>query len=248
MNSPGSADRLLTRWILALVTVTCAGIPGASAYEPTTLEIGEPAPAFDLLGTDGHRYTLADFADKSVLVVIFTTNHCPDAIASYPRMCRMVNDYRDRDVAFVAINGNDPHAVMLEELRWTKYDDSYKSMKIVAAEEGFNLPYLFDGATQEVTKAYGAVATPHVFVFDKQRRLRYTGRLDSGRRKPGIPTKSEARDAVDALLADRPVPVEKTRRVRLFHQVDGQERTCRTSGSGLGATTCYLGPGRCPCH
>jgi peroxiredoxin len=183
----------------------------ASTNEPKTLEIGAVAPDFDLLGVDGKRYSLADFADKSVLVVIFTTNHCPDAIASYGRMCQMVDDYRDRNVGFVAINGNDPRAVMLSEMRWSSYDDSFESMKIVADEERFNLPYLYDGDTQTTTKAYGAVATPHVFVFDKERRLRYTGRLDSGGRNPNLTVKSEARDAIKALLAGEAVAVEKTR-------------------------------------
>jgi peroxiredoxin len=175
------------------------------------LEIGAPAPEFDLLGVDGKRYSLADFEEMSVLVVIFTTNHCPDAIASYGRMRRMVDDYRDRGVAFVAINGNDPRAVMLSEMRWSRYDDSYESMKIVAEKEQFNLPYLYDGDTQAVTKAYGAVATPHAFIFDNERRLRYTGRLDNGRRNPKLSAKSEARDAIDALLAGEPVAVETTR-------------------------------------
>ncbi|MEX0610547.1 MAG: redoxin domain-containing protein [Pirellulales bacterium] len=211
MNVPGPTVRTLMNWLVVLSAIACVELPDASAYEPQTLEIGASAPAFDLSGTDGKRYTLADFSGKLVLVVIFTTNHCPDAIASYRRMCRMVDHYRDKKVAFVAINGNDPQAVMLSEMRWTRYDDSYESMKIVADEEEFNLPYLYDGETQEVTKAYGAVATPHVFIFDKDRRLRYTGRLDNGRRNPELTAKSEARDAIDALLAGQPVSVEKTR-------------------------------------
>ena len=85
MNAPSPAVRPLVRWIVALFVILCGALPGASAYEPQTLEVGAPAPAFDLLGTDDNRYTLADFADKSVLVIVFTTNHCPDAIASYQR-------------------------------------------------------------------------------------------------------------------------------------------------------------------
>jgi thiol-disulfide isomerase/thioredoxin len=125
-------------------------------------------------------------------------------------MRRLVEEYGPRGVGFVAINGNDPQAVMLDELRWTRYDDTRESMKKVAKQEQFNLPYLYDGETQRVTKAFGAVATPHVFVFDKARRLQYTGRLDSGRRNPNFNGKSEARDAIDALLAGKSVPVQKT--------------------------------------
>ena len=198
MNSPRYRFQLLARLIVALIAVMCDGFHIASAYEPQTLKLGAPAPDFDLPGVDDKHHRLADFADKAVLVVIFTTNHCPDAIASYKRMCRMVVDYSKRGVGFVAINGNHPEAVMLDELRWTAYDDTFESMKKVAKEEKFNLPYLYDGETQEVTKAFGAVATPHVFVFDKARRLQYTGRLDNGRRDPNFSGKSETRDAIDA--------------------------------------------------
>jgi peroxiredoxin len=211
MRRPSARNSFGQKWVVALLAVMPGGISGVEAYEPKTLEIGASAPPFDLLGIDARRHTLADFSDKSILVMIFTTNHCPDAIASFGRMRRMVDDYQDRGVGFVAINGNDPRAVMLSELRWTRHNDSYECMKIVATEEKFNLPYLYDGDTQQVIKAYGAVATPHVFIFDKERRLRYTGRLDSGRRNPGPAEKSEARDAIDALLAGKAVPVEKTR-------------------------------------
>jgi peroxiredoxin len=211
VNGKNGRSAAQSGFTLALtVAITFAANSGAVAYEPKTLETGAPAPAFDLLGTDNKRHTLVDFDGNSVLVVIFTTNHCPDAIASYSRMCRLVDDYRDKGVGFVAINGNDPQAVMLDELRWSKYDDSFESMKKVAKEEKFNLPYLYDGATQEVTKAFGAVATPHVFIFDKSRRLQYAGRLDNGRRNPDYSGKSEARDAIDALLAGKPVSVSKT--------------------------------------
>jgi peroxiredoxin len=196
--------------LLATVCVEHRSAAAASAYAPRTLEIGAPAPDFDLLGVDNKRYRLDDFRAKEVLVVIFTTNHCPDAIASYKRMCRIVDDYSKHGVGFVAINGNNPHAVMIDELRWTAYDDTFESMKTVAKEEKFNLPYLYDGATQEVTKAFGAVATPHVFVFDKARRLQYTGRLDNGRRDPKYAGESETRAAIDALLAGKPVLVAET--------------------------------------
>jgi len=202
--------RILQQWLLVSAVVLCVGMPAALAYEPETLEIGKQAPDFDLLGTDDKRYSLASFEDKSLLMVIFTTNHCPDCIASYQRMLKLIDDHSD-NVAFVAINGSDPKAVRLDEMRWTQHDDTYESMKIVADEYKFSMPYLYDGETQEVTKAYGAVATPHVFLFDKERRLQYTGRLDNGRRNPGPASKSEARDAIEAMLAGKPVPVATTR-------------------------------------
>jgi peroxiredoxin len=211
MKPSGNASRTVSRLTLALAATTCwIGAGAVVAYEPKTLEIGAAAPDFNLIGTDDQRHSLAEYADSEILVVIFTTNHCPDAIASYPRMRQMVDDYRDRKVGFVAINGNNPQSVMLDELRWTRYDDTFESMKIVAKDEHFNLPYLYDGETQAVTKAYGAVATPHVFIFDRQRKLQYTGRLDSGRRNPGAAATSESREAIDALLAGKPVPTPKT--------------------------------------
>jgi peroxiredoxin len=195
---------------IALAAVIAIGSSESLAYEPKTLEIGASAPDFDLIGTDDKRHSLAEFADKDLLVVIFTTNHCPDAIASFPRMRQLVSDYHDRNVGFVTINGNDPQAVMLDELRWTRYDDTLESMKIVAKDENFNLPYLYDGDTQSTTKAFGALATPHVFIFDRERKLQYTGRLDNGRRNPGPASTSEARDAIEALLAGKAVPTPKT--------------------------------------
>ena len=210
MMKIGVASRAVPQLAVALAALTYWIAASGFAYEPKTLEIGAAAPDFNLLGTDDQRHSLADFADSDILVVIFTTNHCPDAIASYSRMRQMVDDYHDRNVGFVAINGNNPEAVMLDELRWTRYDDTFESMKIVAKDEHFNLLYLYDGKTQAVTKAYGAVATPHVFIFDRQRKLQYTGRLDSGRRNPGRAATSESRDAIDALLAGKPVSTPKT--------------------------------------
>lgn len=202
----------MLRKTLVFTLALAALLPDAvRAYTPTTLEIGAAAPDFDLPGVDGKRCSLADFKDDRLLVVIFTCNHCPDAIASYGRMNRAVEDYRSRGVGFVAISGNDNAGLRLAEMRWTVEDDGFEAMKIVAKREGFKLPYLFDGDTQVTTKAYGAVATPHVFIFDRERKLRYTGRLDDGRRNPGPAGKSEARDALDALLAGKAVPNETTR-------------------------------------
>jgi peroxiredoxin len=98
-------------------------------------------------------------------------------------------------------------------LGWTIYDDGFEDMQLIARDQNFNLPYLFDGETQAVAKAYGAVATPHVFIFDEKLMLRYTGRMDNGRRRVGPVEKNEARDAIEAILAGREVAVKKTRPV-----------------------------------
>ncbi|HID76384.1 MAG TPA: redoxin domain-containing protein [Planctomycetaceae bacterium] len=195
---------------IAAVWTTSGSVAVAAKAPFRTLPIGAPAPAFSLPGVDGKTYRLEDFADARVLVIVFTCNHCPTAQAYEERIKKLVGDYRDRGVALVAISPNDPQALRLDELGYTDVSDSFEEMKIRAKDRGFNFPYLYDGETQAVARAYGAVATPHVFIFDARRRLRYTGRIDDDA-KPERVTSHDARNAVDALLAGRPVPVERTR-------------------------------------
>ena len=183
------------------------------AYTPTPLVEGAKAPDFQLMGVDGKDYSLTDFSGAQVLAVIFTTNHCPDAIASHGRMIALVDHFKDRSVKFVAINSNSPEGLHPAELGWTIYDDGFEHMKLIAKNENFNLPYLYDGATQEVAKAYGAVATPHVFIFDENLELRYNGRMDNGKRRLGPVEKNEARDAISAILAGEKIKIVKTRPV-----------------------------------
>jgi len=174
-----------------------------------TLDIGAPAPDFELPGVDGRTYRLADFADAKVLAVVFTCNHCPTAQAYEERLVKMHADYKDRGVALVAISPNDPKAVRLDELGYTDVGDSFEDMKVRAKDRAFMFPYLFDGENQKVSAAYGVLATPHVFIFDAGRKLRYVGRVDDADIKQ---VKShDARNAVEALLAGKPVPVERTR-------------------------------------
>lgn len=183
----------------------------AQAYKPTTITTGTQAPDFSLKATDGKRYTLKDFSGGKALAVIFTTNHCPDAITSHDRMVALVDHFEGKEVKFVAINSNSPEGLHPPELGWTIYDDGFEDMVRIAKDQKFNLPYLYDGETQEVAKAYGAVATPHVFVFDGDLKLRYDGRMDNGRRRVGPVEKNEARDAIEAILAGKEPAVTKTR-------------------------------------
>jgi thiol-disulfide isomerase/thioredoxin len=121
---------------------------------------------------------------------------------------RLHADYKDRGVALVAISPNDPLAVRLDELGYTDLSDSFDEMKIRAKQRGFAFPYLYDGETQGASRAYGVLATPHVFIFDQERKLRYQGRIDDAEVKE---VKShDARNAIEALLAGRAVPVAKT--------------------------------------
>jgi peroxiredoxin len=181
----------------------------AAEPEVRTLSIGAAAPDFKLPGVDGREYSLADFAGSKVLVVIFTCNHCPTAQAYEDRLLKLHADYKDKGVAVVAINPNDPKAVRLDELGFTDLGDSFEEMKIRAKAKKFTFPYLHDGDTQKTARAYGVQATPHVFIFDQERKLRYVGRIDDAEVKE---VKShDARNAIEALLAGRSVPVEKTR-------------------------------------
>jgi thiol-disulfide isomerase/thioredoxin len=195
---------------LALLGLLLTIHPTARAAEPVkVLEIGAAAPDFKLPGVDDKAHTLADFKAAKILVVLFTCNHCPTAQAYEDRLLRFHADYKDKGVALVAINPNDAKAVRLDELGYSDLNDSLPEMKLRAKHRGFTFPYLDDGDTQTTARAYGAVATPHAFVFDAGRKLRYVGRIDDGEVK--APKSHDLRNAVDALLAGRPVPVEKTK-------------------------------------
>ncbi len=194
-----------------LLTFLALSMSVAKAYEPTTITQGTKAPDFSLKATDGKTYELKDFTGGKALMVIFTTNHCPDAITSHDRMVALVDYFKGKDVKFVAINSNSPEGLHPPELGWTIYDDGFEDMVRIAEDKNFNLPYLYDGDTQEVAKAYGAVATPHVFIFDGDLKLRYNGRMDEGRRRVGPVEKNEARDAIEAILAGKEPKVTKTR-------------------------------------
>ena len=176
-----------------------------------TLAIGSPAPDFSLPGVDGNTYTLHSFKDAKLLVVVFMCNHCPTSQAYEQRIIRLTNDYADRGVRVVAISPNAPSALRLDELGYSDVGDSFDDMKTRAKDAGYNFPYLYDGETETASKQYGPVSTPHVFIFDQQRRLRYNGRIDDTENPQKTPQNLDARNAIDALLTDRPVAVAVTK-------------------------------------
>jgi peroxiredoxin len=176
---------------------------------PPPLAIGAAAPDFCLPGIDGQTHCLAEYATSKVLVIAFTCNHCPTAQLYETRIKQLAADYQDRGVAVVAIEPNNPNAVRLDEMGYTDVGDSFEEMKIRAAYRHFNFPYLYDGETQKVSRAYGPAATPHLFIFDAQRKLRYEGRVDNNPRE-ALVTRRDARLAIDAILANKPVELEKT--------------------------------------
>jgi len=183
----------------------------AFADEPhPTLAIGSPAPDFSLPGIDGKVHKLSDYSASKILVIVFTCNHCPTAQLYESRIKKLAADYQGKGVELVAIEPNNARAVRLDELGYTDVSDSLEEMKIRAEYRHFNFPYLYDGETQSVSRAYGPQATPHVFIFDQQRKLRYEGHVDNNQRESLVKTQ-DARNAIDALLAGRPVPVDHTR-------------------------------------
>ncbi len=194
----------------ALLLSSAAPIAAADAPAVPTLAIGAAAPDFDLPGVDGKRYSLASFKDAKLVVLVFTANHCPTAQAYEERLERLAADYAPRGVSVVLVSPNDPLAVRLDEQGYSDMGDSLEDMKQRAHDRGWSFPYLYDGETQAVARAYGPVATPHVFVLDAERKLRFAGRVDDGE-NPAKAKTHETRDAIDALLAGKPVAVPTTK-------------------------------------
>jgi peroxiredoxin len=167
--------------LLALTSLTVALAARAEEEHPT-LALGSAAPDFNLPGVDGRNWALKDFAQAKLLVVVFTAVHCPTAQYYEERLKELVTDYKDKGVALVAIMPNDPKSVRLDELGWTDLSDSFEEMKIRARDRHFSFPYIYDGDTESVARTYGPVATPHAFVFDAGRKLRYVGAIDDSER------------------------------------------------------------------
>ena len=201
--------RIASLLFVALLTQTTVVCGFADPPGFKSLAIGDRAPDFELPGVDDKLYSLKSFADARLLLVVFTCNHCPTAQAYESRILKLHADYKDKGVALVALSPNDDLAVRLDELGYTDVGDSLEDMKLRAKERQFEFPYLYDGETQKASLAYGVVATPQVFLFDHERKLRYVGRIDDSDVK--AVTSHDTRNALDALLAGKPVPIEKTR-------------------------------------
>jgi len=168
-----------------------------------TIDIGQPAPRFTLKGVDGKMTSLDDYADKAAVVVVFTCNHCPTAIQYEDRLIELQNDYADKGVQLIAINPNetDGHPT-----------DSFEHMVERAAQKGFNFPYLRD-ETQDIARAYGAKRTPHVFLLDGDRTVVYEGRIDDNPDDPSAVGRHDLREAIDEVLAGKPVSVPNTKSI-----------------------------------
>jgi peroxiredoxin len=183
-----------------------------------TLQLGQPAPTFDLPGTDGKQHSLADFDGAKVGVVVFSCNHCPYVIGSENRMIAFARQYAPRGVTMVAINSNETE---------NHPADSFEHMVERAREKQFPFAYVRDD-TQDVARAYGALRTPHYYAFTKDGSgrwvLRYTGRMDDNPRTPGAETTHELADAVEDLLAGRQVRVPVTNPIGCNVKWQGKDR------------------------
>jgi peroxiredoxin len=177
---------------------------------PPTLTLGSPAPDFDVPGVDGKRYALKDFAGKKLLLVLFDTVHCPTSQAYEERIKKVAADYQEKGVGVISISPNHPKAVRLDELGYTDLDDSFESMKIRARDHKFNFPFCFDGEPNAVSQAYGPKATPHAFIFDAERKLRYQGGIDDSEFLERVKV-NHLRNALDALLEGKEPPANNTR-------------------------------------
>jgi len=165
-----------------------------------TLKIGSQAPDFNLIGVDGKNYSIKSFSDKQALIVIFSCNHCPYVQAYEGRIKQIQNDYRDRGVAVVAINSNEDKGYP---------EDSFENMKKRSNEQKFNFPYLRD-EDQTVARAYDASHTPEIFLFDKEKKLAFHGKIDDNWQEPSKVQNHYLRNALDELLAGKDISVPET--------------------------------------
>ena len=177
--------------------------------EHPVLPIGSQMPDFNLPGIDGKAHSSDEYKNAKILAIVFESNHCPVSIAYESRIRGIYEDYKSKGLQLVAINPNNPNTVQLSELGYTDMTDDMADMKTRAALRHIDWPYLYDGDTQTTTIKFGTVATPHIFIFDQDRKLRYEGRIDDSTAIAKVKV-NDARNAIDAMLAGQPVPVAST--------------------------------------
>ena len=165
----------------------------------TMVPLGTLAGNFKLPGVDGEEYSLTSFSEYSVLVIIFMCNHCPYVKAVIQRLIDLQKEVSDQGVRLVGINCNDAK----------KYtDDSFENMKSVSKGWRMNFPYLLD-ESQEIAKKYEAVCTPDIYVYGKERKLLYRGRIDDNWEKADQVRKRDLKQAIDCILGGKKVPEEQ---------------------------------------
>lgn len=196
------------RQLIYTVALTASALACRGGEAPR-LATGAPAPDFNLPGADGQTHSLRDYAASKALVVVFTGNSCPASQIYESRVQKLHDDYRAKGVAIVAINPNKPSAMQPSDLAYSDVGETLDDMKTRAAHRRLSYSYLSDGETQAVAKQFKVVTTPHVFVFDQARTLRYEGRIDDHPR-PELVNRPDVRNAIDAVLDDRTPALART--------------------------------------
>lgn len=195
-----------TLFLLLFILCCFSASPQESHPQPKTLKIGSKAPDFSLKGVDDKTYSLADFSKSKVLVIVFSCNHCPTAQAYQDRLNSIYDKYTPKGVSLVVISPNSMKSLNLWEQGWSDLDDSFEAMKIRAKDKNFKFPYLYDGDDEKTSIAYGPEATPHAYVFAKDRTLQYVGCIDPSMENGKAETLSSAIDAVlEGRKIDKPV-------------------------------------------
>jgi peroxiredoxin len=183
---------------------------GIQPNEHPVLAVGSSIPDFNLPGVDGKMHKPGEWASAKVLAIVFECNHCTTSQLYEGRLEKIVADYKSKGMAIVSINPNNPKSVRYDEMGYTDMNDSLAEMKTRMQFRGFQWPYLYDGETQEVANKFGVVATPHIYLFDKDRKLQYEGRIDDNQREDLVKVQ-DARNALDAMFAGKPVAVTDTK-------------------------------------
>ena len=185
------------KWMVTVVVAALAALAATGSFA-AKLEIGDAGPDFSgIIGTDDKQHGLSDYKKAKLIVLVFTCNHCPVAVAYEDRLVALQKDYKQKGVQVIAANVNNLAA------------DKLEPMKKRAADKGFNFPYIYD-SSQKMGHDYGATVTPHVFVLDKDRKLAYVGAIDDSM-KPDNVKKHYLRDAIDALLEGKEPPETVTK-------------------------------------
>lgn len=178
-----------------------------------TLSLGSKAPGFTLKATDGKTYTLYDFSDAKILVIFFTCNHCPYVLGSDETTRRTAEKFAPQGVKFIAINSNSPN---------TYEEDSFENMVKRMEQNKFPWLYLYDD-TQNIARTYGALRTPHFFVFNEERKLVYTGRGVDNPRETDKMTVNDLENALEQICAGQKITTPITNPIGCNVKWDGQD-------------------------
>ena len=178
-----------------------------------TLEIGQNAPDFNLLATDEKFYSLSNYASYELLVISFTCNHCPYVIGSDEATRISAEKYLEKGIKFVCINSNSPN---------TYEEDSFENMQNRMKEFNFPWDYLYD-STQEIAQTFGALKTPHFFLFNQSRELIYTGRSIDNPRNPSLASQNDLETAIDEHLGNKKITTPITNPIGCNIKWDGKD-------------------------